>query len=226
MELDQNNIIVWNTPKHPKFHLFNKRLESFINEGWRIGLAQRPKTLAEAGFFYFGRGDKVMCYYCSGGIHNWLQEDDAWIEHAKHYPNCAYLNLIKSRNYINNVQKNVSEREKQQKEIKRITTISQLGNSDQNKEHVLPSENHLSLLQKIVNTYYKKNETNKQENPLPETLTQLQDERMCKLCTVKEANIIFIPCGHLLVCKYCAASLTDCPVCRCKINEFVKVYFS
>ena len=91
-----------------------------------------------------------MCYYCSGGIHNWLKEDDAWIEHAKHYPNCAYLNLIKSKNFINNVQKNVREREKQQKEIKRITTIAQLNNLDQNKGEVLPSDKNLSLLQNLL----------------------------------------------------------------------------
>ena len=227
MESEQNNVIIWNTPSYPKFSLFNKRLESFINEGWPIGLAQKPKTLAAAGFFYFGRGDEVVCYYCSGTLNKWEKEDDAWIEHAKHYPNCSYLILIKSRNFINNVQTNVRNREKQQKEIRRILiTTTQLNNSDQNKDEVPPSENNLSLLQKIAKTYCKKNKSIKRNNALQETLTHLQDERLCKLCAVREVDIVFIPCGHLMVCKYCASPLTDCPVCRTKINEFVKVYFS
>lgn len=227
MEVESNNVIVWNTPNHPKFNLFNKRLESFINQGWPIGLAQTPKTLAEAGFFYWGRGDKVICYYCSGGVHNWRPEDEPWIEHAKHYPNCAYVILVKSKTFIDNIQKNVSKREKQQKELKSIATTSESSNLGLSNENMLKGGKNLPSLQKIVKTYIMKNQSDKEDNSLEqETLIQPQDERMCKLCTEKEANIVFTSCGHLLVCRFCAASLTDCPVCRCKINHIVKVYFS
>jgi len=176
--------------------------------------------------FYDGRGDIVFCYYCGGGVCQWSKEDDAWIEHAKHYPNCAYLVLIKSRSFIHNVQKNAKERVTGQRKTNSVSVSFQRSNSSPDKEHVLSSKKNLSLLQKIVKTCKRSKKASKQEHGLQETLTRLQDERNCKLCTLEEAIVVFIPCGHLFVCKYCAASLTDCPICRVKINEFVKVYFS
>ena len=219
METGQNNVIGWNTPTHPKFNLFNQRLESFINEGWPIGLAQKPKTLAEAGFFYDGRGDIVFCYYCGGGVCQWSKEDDVWVEHAKHYPNCAYLVLIKSRSFIHNVQKNAKERTLEQQKTNRVSSSFPRSCLNLDKENLLSTKKNMSLLKKIVKACKRSKKAGKQENGL-------QDERNCKLCTLEEAIIVFVPCGHLLVCKYCAASLTDCPICRVKIDEFVKVYFS
>ena len=134
--------------------------------------------------------------------------------------------LIKSRNLIHNVQKNAKERAIGQRKTNSVSTSFHTSNSSPDKEHVLSSKKNLSLLQKIVRTCKRSKKASKQENGLQETLTRLQDERNCKLCTLEEAIVVFIPCGHLFVCKYCAASLTDCPICRVKINEFVKVYFS
>ncbi len=48
----------------------------------------------------------------------------------------------------------------------------------------------------------------------------------CKICTEREANIIFLPCGHVSVCKYCASTLNKCPICRVGINQIVQLYFS
>ena len=53
----------------------------------------------------------------------------------------------------------------------------------------------------------------------------LKNIRICKICTEREANILFLPCGHLFVCKYCTTSLNNCPICRFEINQIVKVYF-
>ncbi|CAM4576115.1 unnamed protein product [Leuciscus chuanchicus] len=50
--------------------------------------------------------------------------------------------------------------------------------------------------------------------PMEEQLRRLQEERTCKVCMGKEVNIVFIPCGHLVVCKECAPSLRKCPICR------------
>ncbi|NXU65212.1 BIR protein, partial [Horornis vulcanius] len=40
--------------------------------------------------------------------------------------------------------------------------------------------------------------------PMEEQLRRLQEERTCKVCMDKEVSIVFIPCGHLVVCKECA----------------------
>ncbi|XP_077369570.1 baculoviral IAP repeat-containing protein 7 isoform X2 [Festucalex cinctus] len=63
--------------------------------------------------------------------------------------------------------------------------------------------------------------------PSPEELLrQLQEERTCKVCMDKLVSIVFIPCGHLVVCGDCAASLRHCPICRAVIRGSVRAFMS
>uniref|UniRef100_A0A3B4A3B5 RING-type E3 ubiquitin transferase n=1 Tax=Periophthalmus magnuspinnatus TaxID=409849 RepID=A0A3B4A3B5_9GOBI len=65
------------------------------------------------------------------------------------------------------------------------------------------------------------------EDPSPEELLkQLQEERTCKVCMDKLVSIVFIPCGHLVVCGDCAASLRHCPICRAVIRGSVRAFMS
>uniref|UniRef100_A0A8C5Z9S3 RING-type E3 ubiquitin transferase n=1 Tax=Marmota marmota marmota TaxID=9994 RepID=A0A8C5Z9S3_MARMA len=50
--------------------------------------------------------------------------------------------------------------------------------------------------------------------PLEEQLRRLQEEITCKVCMDKEVSIVFIPCGHLVICQEYAPSLRKCPICR------------
>ncbi|XP_030625349.1 baculoviral IAP repeat-containing protein 7 [Chanos chanos] len=59
-----------------------------------------------------------------------------------------------------------------------------------------------------------------------EQLRQLQEERTCKVCMDKLVSIVFIPCGHLVVCADCAASLHHCPICRAVIRGSVRAFMS
>ncbi|XP_053339016.1 baculoviral IAP repeat-containing protein 7 [Clarias gariepinus] len=59
-----------------------------------------------------------------------------------------------------------------------------------------------------------------------EQLKQLQEERTCKVCMDKPVSMLFIPCGHLVVCSECAASLRHCPICRAVIRGSVRAYMS
>lgn len=59
-----------------------------------------------------------------------------------------------------------------------------------------------------------------------ELLRQLQEERTCKVCMDKLVSIVFIPCGHLVVCGDCAASLRHCPICRAVIRGSVRAFMS
>lgn len=74
---------------------FQKRLQSY--EGWPTNKAQTPHTLAECGFYYSGESDKVICYFCGVGAHNWLPEDNPWIEHALFSNKCTYLLVNKAK---------------------------------------------------------------------------------------------------------------------------------
>ncbi|XP_051947914.1 baculoviral IAP repeat-containing protein 7-like isoform X1 [Xyrauchen texanus] len=59
-----------------------------------------------------------------------------------------------------------------------------------------------------------------------EQLRQLQEERTCKVCMDKHVSMVFIPCGHLVVCTDCAASLRHCPICRAVIRGSVRAFMS
>merc|ERR1712024_150485 len=63
-------------------------------------MPQKPKDLAEAGFFYLGRGDFAQCFYCSIGLKNWDPTDTPWTEHARWSPRCAFVQLVKGKNFI------------------------------------------------------------------------------------------------------------------------------
>ncbi|NWV00014.1 BIR protein, partial [Upupa epops] len=62
--------------------------------------------------------------------------------------------------------------------------------------------------------------------PMEEQLRRLQEERTCKVCMDREVSIVFIPCGHLVVCKECAPSLRRCPICRGTIKGTVRTFLS
>nr|XP_025862532.1 baculoviral IAP repeat-containing protein 3 [Vulpes vulpes]XP_025862534.1 baculoviral IAP repeat-containing protein 3 [Vulpes vulpes]XP_025862535.1 baculoviral IAP repeat-containing protein 3 [Vulpes vulpes] len=62
--------------------------------------------------------------------------------------------------------------------------------------------------------------------PVEEQLRRLQEERTCKVCMDKEVSIVFIPCGHLVVCRDCAPSLRRCPICRGTVRGTVRTFLS
>ncbi|XP_078493357.1 baculoviral IAP repeat-containing protein 8-like isoform X3 [Ciona intestinalis] len=57
-------------------------------------------------------------------------------------------------------------------------------------------------------------------------IRELQEERKCKICLDKVADIVFVPCGHLCTCTECAEALRKCPICRSKIERGIKTYMS
>uniref|UniRef100_A0ABI7YF36 Baculoviral IAP repeat containing 3 n=1 Tax=Felis catus TaxID=9685 RepID=A0ABI7YF36_FELCA len=62
--------------------------------------------------------------------------------------------------------------------------------------------------------------------PVEEQLRRLQEERTCKVCLDREVSIVFIPCGHLVVCQDCAPPLRKCPICRGPIKGTVRTFLS
>nr|BDT61657.1 MAG: baculoviral IAP repeat-containing protein [Marsupenaeus japonicus endogenous nimavirus] len=83
-----------------------ERLESF--KDWPECVGQEPQALAEAGFFYCGISDHVQCFHCRGIIRNWEKNDIPLHEHAKWFPNCDYLLLLKGKKIIDNIQDQLS----------------------------------------------------------------------------------------------------------------------
>uniref|UniRef100_A0A2H8TGC7 Baculoviral IAP repeat-containing protein 2 n=1 Tax=Melanaphis sacchari TaxID=742174 RepID=A0A2H8TGC7_9HEMI len=82
---------------HTKYNSFSARLKTF--KGWN-NPSQKPEDLASAGFFFTGSNDEVRCYHCDGGLQNWEVNDNTWVEHAKWFPNCGFLNLINGEQFL------------------------------------------------------------------------------------------------------------------------------
>ncbi|XP_011298332.1 apoptosis 2 inhibitor [Fopius arisanus] len=85
-------------PRQPKHATYEGRLRTF--QGWPENLRQTPEMLATAGFYYVSSGDQVRCFHCDGGLHNWEADDDPWTEHARWFPKCGYVAMVRGQEFI------------------------------------------------------------------------------------------------------------------------------
>ena len=92
-----------NLASFPNYALLEDRINSFRKKGWPQQLVQHPIELARAGFFYSGLSDGVICYQCGIGLSQWTITDVPFEEHAKMYPKCYYLKLVKGPEYIKSI---------------------------------------------------------------------------------------------------------------------------
>lgn len=57
-----------------------------------------------------------------------------------------------------------------------------------------------------------------------ETTHEIDEEKVCKMCYDAEKTVCFVPCGHVVTCGKCAATLKTCPTCRVEIQNAVRMY--
>ncbi|XP_021269371.1 E3 ubiquitin-protein ligase LRSAM1 isoform X5 [Numida meleagris] len=48
----------------------------------------------------------------------------------------------------------------------------------------------------------------------------------CVVCMEQEAQMIFLPCGHVCCCQTCCKRLQTCPLCRKDITQHVRIFYS
>ena len=75
-------------PLHPKLWRGDSRFKTF-GKNWKHEISARE--MADAGFCYSGKSDKVYCFYCGGSLHNWQCGERPWYEHARWFPLCEFL---------------------------------------------------------------------------------------------------------------------------------------
>lgn len=85
-------------PKQANYATIESRLRTYIN--WPVELIQTPEMLSEAGFYYVGMGDQVRCFHCDGGLRHWDPQDEPWIEHARWFPSCSFLRIVKGNDFV------------------------------------------------------------------------------------------------------------------------------
>ncbi|XP_065331544.1 uncharacterized protein LOC135933987 [Cloeon dipterum] len=48
----------------------------------------------------------------------------------------------------------------------------------------------------------------------------------CCICLDQKRSMVFVPCGHVACCHRCADQLSNCPVCRTKIDMKLNVHYA
>lgn len=51
-----------------------------------------------------------------------------------------------------------------------------------------------------------------------------RDEDLCKICYDKDIDVVLYPCGHFILCRWCAFKVSDCPVCRLVITHVIRTF--
>ncbi|XP_067903469.1 E3 ubiquitin-protein ligase XIAP-like isoform X2 [Heterodontus francisci] len=92
---------VFDLSKHPDKQTFDSRLQTFK---YPVRFPLNIADLARAGFYSTGDNDNVKCFHCDGGLRNWEPNDEAWEQHAKWFPGCAFLIQQKGYDFVNDVQ--------------------------------------------------------------------------------------------------------------------------
>jgi len=93
-------------PHSPHLRARASRLKTFeehATEWVQNNIRATMADMADAGLYYLGVRDKVMCWYCGGGLQNWAYHDDPWFEHTKWYPTCAFVLQNKGPDYVHQV---------------------------------------------------------------------------------------------------------------------------
>jgi len=197
-------IINFQGPSHSLYITEQERLKTFSS--WPPALPQKPKELAEAGFFYTGRSDQVKCFYCDGGLESFEPTDSPWGEHQKWFPECAFVKMKTEPTEI-----------VEQKMKKKFDEHTHLYSKDSIKEQmpktIEPTVSTGQTCPSKVESWQKE-------------IERLQEARNCKICMENEASIVFLPCGHLCSCTSCAPALKTCAVCRTPIRGLVRTYMA
>ena len=87
-------------PKHPNMVSSSSRMASFTTNSWPTESEVDPADLVEAGFFFLGMHDYTKCFSCDGGLCNWEKGDNPWVEHARWFPHCNFVQLNKGETFI------------------------------------------------------------------------------------------------------------------------------
>lgn len=197
-------------PKFPDMSLESTRLETF--KCWPIQMKQTPKELSDAGFFYTLKGDRVVCYYCGGGLHTWEAEDIPWEQHALNYGGCNYLNVLKGMDYVDQVRKNLLEK---------INKIKIEDDSGAVAVAELMEDNGNELAMALPSSSDAQKNTDGEKSKI-----EPREARLCHICCEAEYNTVFLPCGHVAACAKCALVLNRCPICQSELDDVKRIYFT
>ncbi|XP_070190664.1 baculoviral IAP repeat-containing protein 7-B-like [Littorina saxatilis] len=223
------------SPRNPRMAVEPSRLATF--DGWPAQMKQKPKELAQAGLYYTGDGDKVKCFHCDVLLYNWDPEDDPFVEHARWFPDCEYIRLVKGEDFVRDVKngKNIHDHVMQTPAVQAVLFEGTSVEIVQKALDAMKAKDGPDIVisaERLLNTVLEIEDAEKgavrlaETNKLSETYENLRKRHKCKICLDKDIEMVFDPCNHIACCASCSESLKTCPICRVRIKSMVKVYIS
>lgn len=201
-------------PKHPHMRSSTVRLETF--DTWQY--MTDVMDLVDAGLFYPGTHDLTKCFYCGGCIYNWSSTDDPFVEHLRLYGDCKFIQSLQVRNaHLSTYNTGIFDT---QDLI--FYAANKVSNTDLN-----------SVISKVIaetNMRLSKDDMKLYVNEILNlTEAPKQQDRLCKICTVNETNILVNPCKHAYMCVECSVEcasrgLTTCSICCRRIEDVERIY--
>lgn len=65
---------------------------------------------------------------------------------------------------------------------------------------------------------------NNQKNAFPKPLDFNNKKGDCIVCCENERDSLLLPCKHNAMCLKCSKPLKECPICKIKIEEIIRIY--
>ncbi|OQR69896.1 baculoviral IAP repeat-containing protein 2-like [Tropilaelaps mercedesae] len=256
-------------PKHPNMVSQSSRLATFTTlNKWPESVRVKPEDLVEAGFFYLGMHDYTKCFHCDGGLCNWEDGDDPWVEHARWSPKCQFVKLNKGDAFV----RDCCERHQELLSAAGAAADAQASSEAEpgttndvylpphlrsELETIMSSRDVAFYLEKgvpvqVIRMTLKKymldnrrgfrnhdemslvlgqvlsfgNKKTAPANKKDRDPGEIPENVLCRVCMVQERGMVFLPCGHLATCPSCAASVTECVMCRAPIAGTLRTFLS
>lgn len=184
-----------NGPKYVKYASPAARMRTFT--AWPPALKQQKQKMVEAGFFYTGKSDMVICFYCSTILRDWMENDDPWEQHAGWSKDCVYVSLHKTESYII-------------KSYFKVRNHNTLNNP--------PQTESMDIFERDIDTTMDIVERDVERD--------MDTTKVCRVCMDAEVEVVYLPCAHAVTCKRCAPCFDNCIICRNPVKEIIKLYFS
>lgn len=190
---------------YPEYESINRRLYSFRD--WPKALKHRPDSLSDAGFFYTGKSDRLICYSCGMGLRNLEEEDDPWEHHILWNSFCNHVRSRKTFHEISVIQDKRFSLDLPENVVDNVTTIVPSTSKEHRRSEIIDQD-----LEKIKNKLF------------DGSSDRLGNK--CKICLSDEFSMLLFPCRHISMCEMCSDRVPFCPICQQTYSEKRRIYFA
>ncbi|XP_062577366.1 uncharacterized protein LOC134239213 [Saccostrea cucullata] len=201
---------------------FTERLATFHN--WPPYLRQRPMDLADSGFYYTGRIDCVRCPFCNISLKQWESSDIPLEEHARHSPECKFVQQYRQRQQDQDLENQQTTRETITLDhVKHLDSLKEVLDFSFNIDDILRAYNTLSQaldIRDLTSTdilgFFFEADQEEEE-------AFSGDSCVCCMCCDRVVCVMFLPCRHGC-CEECEHEAEQCPYCSQYIKAVHRVY--